>query len=199
MTGNGSGNLSMNKNPEVILGAIVLLIISVLFTSCETNVELIKKSEILNYPSSSGKNIVTIMRDSGNLQVIIKTPLVEQYDTEESSYSEFRKGIRVDYYDGDTVPKGSATANYAKYTQKDDLWLLQDSVIVMNEKNEKLETELLYWDRKKDLIYTERFVKITTEKSITTGIGFESDSHLNRRRIKNVKAEIFFDEDEGGF
>ncbi|HEX2975401.1 MAG TPA: LPS export ABC transporter periplasmic protein LptC, partial [Bacteroidales bacterium] len=195
----GSGNLSMNKNPEVILGAIVLLIISVLFTSCETNVELIKKSEILNYPSSSGKNIVTIMRDSGNLQVIIKTPLVEQYDTEESSYSEFRKGIRVDYYDGDTVPKGSATANYAKYTQKDDLWLLQDSVIVMNEKNEKLETELLYWDRKKDLIYTERFVKITTEKSITTGIGFESDSHLNRRRIKNVKAEIFFDEDEGGF
>lgn len=187
----------MSKRAGFFIAAILIFISAFLFSSCETNVELIKKSEILNYPSSSGKDIVTIMRDSGNLQVILKTPLLEQYDNEESSYSEFRKGIRVDYYDGDTVPKGSVTSNYARYTKKDNLWLLQDSVVVMNEKNEKLETELLYWDQKKDLIYTDRFVKITTEKSITTGIGFESDSHLNRRRIKNVKAEIFFDEDEG--
>lgn len=198
MTGNGSANRYMTKRPGFILSFFLLVAGSLLISSCETNVESIKKSEFLNYPSSSGKNIVTIYRDSGNLKVILKTPLLEQYNNEDSPYSEFREGIHVDYYDGDTIPTGSATSKYAKYINKDKLWLLQDSVVVMNENNEKLETELLYWDMNKDLIYTDRFVKITTEKSITTGIGFESDSHLNRRRIKNVKAEIFPD-DEGDF
>jgi LPS export ABC transporter protein LptC len=136
------------------------------------------------------------MRDSGNIQLILKTPLIEQYNTDDAPYSEFRMGIHVDYYDGDTVPKGSVSAKYAKNTIKDRMWQLRDSVVVINENNEKLETELLYWDQNKDLIYTDRFVKITTEKSIMQGIGFESDIHLNHRQIKNPSAEIYIDEEE---
>jgi LPS export ABC transporter protein LptC len=180
--------------------SIIALVLAFITLSCESKVELIRKSDLLNYPSSSGKDIVMIMRDSGNIQGILKTPLIEQYNMGDSMgdspYSEFRMGMRVDYYDGDTIPKGSVTAKYAKNTNKDDLWQLKDSVVVINENNEKLETELLYWDRKKDLIYTDRFVKITTEKSILQGIGFESDSHLNHRKIKNPSAEIYIDEEE---
>ncbi|MGE5406854.1 MAG: LPS export ABC transporter periplasmic protein LptC [Methanosarcina sp.] len=180
--------------------SIIVLILAFITLSCESKVDLIRKSDLLNYPSSSGKDIVTIMRDSGNIQLILKTPLIEQYnmgDTlSDTPYSEFRMGMRVDYFDGDTIPKVSVTSKYAKYTDKDKLWQCKDSVVVINENNEKLETELLYWDQKKDLIYTDRFVKITTEKSILQGIGFESDSHLNHRKIKNPSAEITIDDEE---
>jgi LPS export ABC transporter protein LptC len=178
------------------INLLVVLILAFLASSCESKVDLIRKSDLLNYPSLTGKNITEIVRDSGNIQYILKTPLMEQYNTDDSPYSEFRKGGRIVYYEGDTVPRGSVTAKYAKYTKKDETWQLRDSVVVVNENNEKLETELLFYDMKKDLIYTDRFVKITTEKSILQGIGFESDSHLNHRKIRNPSAEIYIDEED---
>jgi hypothetical protein len=54
---------------------------------------------------------------------------------------------------------------------------------VINEINEKLETEVLFWNQEKDLIYTDRFVKMTSEDELIQGIGFQSDSHLTKRRI----------------
>ena len=62
--------------------------------------------------------------------------------------------------------------------------------MVINEKYEKLETELLFWNQEKDHIYTDRFVKITNEDEVIQGIGFESDSHLLSRKILKVTAEI---------
>jgi LPS export ABC transporter protein LptC len=192
-----SGLLSINMIRLLKSGFpyLIFLIIALASLSCENKVDLIKKSDLLNYPSASGKDIKMIMRDSGNLQVIMRSPLAEQYDMGDTPYTEFRKGIRVDYYEGDSVPKGSVTAKYAKYTKNDQIWQLRDSVVVINANNEVLETELLYLDEKKDLIYTDRFVKITTEKSIMQGIGFESDTHLNHRKIKKVSATITIPED----
>jgi LPS export ABC transporter protein LptC len=186
----GSEKISMTRLLKSGSSYVIFLIIGLASLSCENKVELIKKSDLLDYPSVSGKNIVMVTRDSGNLQLIMHSPLGEQYNTGDSPYAEFRKGIRVDYYDGDTLPKVTLTAKYAKYTKNDDTWQFRDSVVVINSDNEELETELLYLDLKKDLIYTDRFVKITTEKSITQGFGFESDLHLTRRKIKKVSAVI---------
>jgi len=58
-----------------------------------------------------------------------------------------------------------------------------------------LETEQLFWDQEKDLIYTERLVKITNEDQTVIGTGFESDSKLNKRKIKNVSATIYLREE----
>ena len=54
-----------------------------------------------------------------------------------------------------------------------------------------LKLKQLFWDQDKDLIYTDRFVKITNEDQIVMGTGFESDPRLNRRKIKNVSATIY--------
>ncbi len=50
-----------------------------------------------------------------------------------------------------------------------------------------LKPKFLFWDQEKDLIYTDRFVKITNEDQIVMGTGFESDPRLNKRRIKKGK------------
>jgi LPS export ABC transporter protein LptC len=95
----------------------------------------------------------------------------------------------VDLYNGKENPEAKVTAKYAKCTSN-NLWELRDSVVVLNEKNEKLETELLFWNQEKDHIYTDRFVKLTSEDQLTQGIGFESDSHLINRKILQVTATI---------
>jgi len=68
--------------------------------------------------------------------------------------------------------------------------------VAINEAGERLETELLFWDQNKELIYTDRFVKITTEDQIVQGYGLESDPRLSRRRIKNLSATIYINEEE---
>ncbi|HEX2967632.1 MAG TPA: LPS export ABC transporter periplasmic protein LptC [Bacteroidales bacterium] len=177
---------------------ILFLIPVFLLVSCENNIEPVPKSDYLRLPSASAEDFVTIMSDSGKMEVRVSAPLMEQWDSGEAPYTEFTKGIRVDYYDKDTIVHGSVTAMYAKYDKNSDIWTLRDSVVVINEDDDKLETELLNWDQKKDLIYTDRFVKITRIKTeeIIQGFGFESDSHLRRQKIKKVSATIYIDTEE---
>ena len=117
--------------------------------------------------------------------------IMETYNNDDSPYSEFKQGIKVNFYEGKDEPVGTASAKYAKYTDKKKLWELKDSVVVVNETNDKLETEQLFWDQEKDQIYTDRFIKITNEDHTVMGTGFESDPRLTRRKIKNVTATIY--------
>lgn len=176
---------SGNKGVAAIIASVALLIIS-----CETKTDQIPKSDLLTLPMVTGRNITSQFTDSGKIQLQFITPLIEQYSNKESQYSEFRQGLTAIFYDGKPTPAASVTGKYAKYTNENNLWELKDSVVVVNENKDKLETELLFWDQEKDLIYTDRFVKITTEDQIIQGFGFESDSRLVKRKIKKVTATI---------
>ncbi|MCK7538900.1 MAG: hypothetical protein MZV63_52170 [Marinilabiliales bacterium] len=39
----------------------------------------------------------------------------------------------------------ASTLAYARYTEKDEVWELRDSVVAVNTDGDILETELLYW------------------------------------------------------
>jgi LPS export ABC transporter protein LptC len=176
--------------PFVIIFLIPLVI------SCENKINFIPKSDLLSLPSLTVKDFETVYADSGKLQLIMKASLMEQYNNNESPYYEFKNGIKVTFYNGHPNPEGTVTSKYAKYTKAANLWELKDSVVVINETKDKLETEVLYWDEPKNLIYSDRFVKITSEDQIVMGTGFESDPKLNKRKIKKVSATIYLKEDQ---
>lgn len=183
-----------NSRNKYTLTALTILIAGLL-VSCENKIPVIPKSDLLSLPSSTAKDFKTTLSDSGLIQLEMSAPILEKYDNSDPPYAEFRTGIRVILYDGKPIAQAKVTAKYAKCTDN-NLWELRDSVVVINDKNERLETEILYWDQAKDKIYTDRFVKITSEDQITQGIGFESDSHLTRRRIFKVTAEITIPDEE---
>jgi LPS export ABC transporter protein LptC len=176
--------------------ALVITLLLLIVLSCENKIDLIPKSDLLTLPSLSVKDVKTVYTDSGRLKLVLSAPLIEEYNNIKSPYDEFRTGIKVIFYDGRKDPVGSVTAKYAKYTKSNNLWELRDSVVVINEGNDKLETEVLYWDEIKNLIYSDRFVKITNEDQIVMGTGFESDPGLNKRKIKKVSATIYLKEEE---
>lgn len=196
MTG-GFFSADMNKDAmKSLLHILILLSGALLISSCETAIEPVPQSDYELLPSVTAEDFITTMSDSGRIELIMKSPLMERYDIKESPYTEFGKGIEVIFYDGQPEPQGTVTSKYARYDQNTDLWELKDSVVVINNEGEKLETEMLNWDQKKDLIYTDRFVKITGTDQIIQGFGFESDSHLRRQKIKKVSATIYLDEEE---
>ena len=172
------------------LPGLAFIPVLLLLSSCEKKIDKIKKNEILTLPSITVKSFQTVFDDSGKVQLVMTSPLMETYDNVDIPYSEFKSGIKVVFYDGHKDPVGSVIAKYAKFINKNNLWELRDSVVVVNQTNDRLETEQLFWDQGKDNIYTDRFVKITSEDMNIIGTGFESDTHLNRRRIKNPSGPI---------
>ena len=176
-----------------MLACLVLLFLSY---SCENKIEKIPDASIQSLPTLSGKNFRSEIRDSGKLQVIMYAKTAEQYKNVSDPYSEFTSGIRVVFYDGKKDSVGTVTSKYAKYTESNNTWELRDSVVVINEIGDMLETEILFWDQRKDLIHTDRFVKITSEDQIINGYGFQSDSHLNNRKIKKVRAIIYIPDEK---
>jgi LPS export ABC transporter protein LptC len=176
---------------KTIFAGIALLPAVIFLSSCEKKIDKIKKTDILTLPSITVRNDTTVFDDSGKVQLIMIFPLMESFDKIEIPYSEFPEGITVHFYDGQKDPVGSVTSKYAKYLSKKNLWELRDSVVVINQTNDKLETEQLFWDQVKDNIYTDRFVKISNEDLTIIGTGFESDTHLNKRRIKNISGPIY--------
>lgn len=176
---------------RVGFAGIGILLMILFLSSCNKKIDKIKKIEILTLPSITVRNDTTVFDDSGKVQLIMSFPLMETFDNTDIPYSEFPEGINVTFYDGQKDPVGSVTSKYARYINKKSLWELKDSVVVINQTNDKLETEQLFWDQSKDNIYTDRFVKMTNEDQTVMGTGFESDTHLNRRRIKNISGTIY--------
>lgn len=173
-----------------------LILISLLPLSCKKSSNRIPVSDISNMPSLTVKNDTTVYFDSGRVALKMTFPIMEQYDNSGSPYNEFNMGLYVDIFNSNSEPSGSITSKYARYTRNQNLWELRDSVVVINENDDKLETESLFWDQTKDLIYSDRFVKFTNKDQVIMGTGFESDSHLRQRKIKKVSATIFLNEEE---
>ena len=182
------------RNSLNAIAALFFVALSVI--SCEKKAGNYPKIDILTLPSQAGKDIRTVYTDSGRIQLVLSTPLMETFDKTDEPYSEFKEGINVLFHDGNEEPIASVTAKYAKYLDNKHLWELKDSVVAINEAGEKLETELLFWDQKKDIIYTDRFVRITTADQIIQGYGLESDPRLSKRRIKNLSATIYINEEQ---
>jgi LPS export ABC transporter protein LptC len=196
-------NRYFNTCPRIVGGFLFFgtkvfftFILLSLSASCERKIGIVEKSDIQNLPAQSGRDINIIFTDSGKVQLIVSAPLLEMYDNEDDPHSEFREGIRAVFYEGNPEPVASVTSKYARYIDKKKLWELKDSVVAINEQNYKLETELLFWDQEKDLIYTDRFVKITSDDEIVMGTGFESDPRLTVRKIRKVTATIYLPDEQ---
>jgi LPS export ABC transporter protein LptC len=179
-----------------ILTAVITIAWCVLLISCNRKIEKVRKSDIESLPSQIVRDFVTTYTDSAKKQLEMSSPLLEHYSSHLPEYSEFRQGIKVVFYDGHPDPVGILSSRYARYEDARKLWELKDSVTAINEKNERLETELLYWDQDKNIVYTDRFVKITSEDQIIMGTGLESDPRFTKWRIRNVSAQFYIKDEK---
>jgi LPS export ABC transporter protein LptC len=177
------------KISRIFFSIRIILLVTIL-CSCERKLDVIKNSDIFSLPTTTVLNGESVYTDSTKLQFIMSSPLMESYARVKPPYTEFRKGIKAKFFDGHENPIASVTSKYAKLLDEKNLWELRDSVVAVNEKNERLETELLFWDKNKDLFYTDRFVRITSEDQIVMGIGMKSDSRFTNWWIRNVSATI---------
>jgi len=147
-------------------------------------------------PSETGKDVETIYSDSAKMKVKISAPLFQHYikEDKDTSYSLFRKGIHVIFYDDSFKVKTELTARYAKKFDNINIMEARNDVVLVNRKGEKLNTERLTYDGTRRLIYTNAFVKITTKDEIIFGDGLESNADFSKYKIIKPTGTISSDQ-----
>jgi LPS export ABC transporter protein LptC len=176
----------------VPFGAMLFLIFA-----CENEVAKVQSLTLdERIPMEVQENFTLMYSDSTFLRMELKAPLAESYPQLEIPQREFKKGIKVRFLNDLGMESSSLQSDYALQMVNKDLWEARGNVIVINKKGERLNTEMLFWDNRKEIIYSDEFVKITTPGEIIMGEGFQADQNFENYEINKVSGIINIEEDD---
>jgi len=181
------------------LKSIIIGLALVMLFSCENSLKTIQeitKEDTL--ASMAAYNVLYERSDSGFLQVVLRSPLMEQYDTDRNNpYTEFPEGFEVTFFDKSGEKVSFISAEYGVNYRKKQLLQARKNVIVKNfDTQEQLNTENLTWDQKKKVIHTRTFVKITSPDNVIFGDSLWAKEDFSSREIYNMRGEIEVDEED---
>ena len=106
----------------------------------------------------------------------------------------FSNGVLVHFYNDSAKITSILTAEEASIDDKNQQMMAKTNVEIINQKDEKLNTEQLIWDEKTDLIFTKKSVSISSKEEVIFGDGFESTPDFSSYKITNVRGSININE-----
>ncbi len=158
-----------------ISGIIAVVLLSTILPSCKNDVQTVLSLDVVDtLPEMTARDIEILYSEKARVQIKLISPLLVS-KSEEEPVLLFPKGFTVFFYDSAMNLKSTITAEYGISYEKKKLMEARNNVVVENlEKEEKLNTEELFWDRDKGLIYSNKFVRITSGGQVYTGDGLTS-------------------------
>lgn len=106
------------------------------------------------------------------------------------------QGLRLNFLNSKGQTHSYIEADSGEFELKDRIGSLFGNVQLLNSKGETLETEELYWNDKKDSIFTDKKVRIETADKIIIGKrGFRSNKDFTSYIIYGIEGEIETEDD----
>lgn len=176
--------------------AVSVLFSIAFFTSCKNDVQIIRSLDFVDtMPELMASDVEIIYSEKGNAQVKLVSPkLVNK--TGEDHVLIFPEGFMVYFYDSLMNLQSTIRADFGISYEKKKLMEARHNVVVENiGKDETLNTEELFWDQQREVIYSEKFVKITSGGQVITGIGLTSVQPFNELEILQPRGPIEVRED----
>lgn len=152
-----------------------------------------------NLMTEYSENLSMQMSENGQKSYHFTTPLMEGYALAREPYKEFRKGIKIITYEGDTVKTVSATltSNYAIFYETRKLWEAKGDVVVIQTGGRRLYTSQLFWNQATHRIYSNVDSRVVDGDEIYDCEGFESDEEMNDWHYRKLKGVTYFEDTDG--
>tara|TARA_B100000795_G_scaffold199281_1_gene153115 strand:- start:1865 stop:2398 length:534 start_codon:yes stop_codon:yes gene_type:complete len=144
----------------------------------EQAIEHIKGAELLH--TENGKVKVRVIANSIERFQDIQPALI------------FSNHLEVYFYNDSSQLQSTLMANYASIDEEKKIMVAQNNVVLISSDDKILETDELFWDEKKNKIYTNKKVKITTGKEVVYGQGFTSSADFKKYSITKVHGTFDF-------
>lgn len=149
-------------------------------------------------PKVKGTQIEVIYSDSARVKVQILAPAYQQFMDVERPYMEFPEGLEVYFYDDSMKIESEIRADYTIYYNDEQLWHATGNVVARRlVTGDALNTEELFWDEQKELIYSDSYTRIQNEDGIFYGKrGFESHQNLSNWQLKGTSGTVNVQDEE---
>lgn len=172
------------------VGVLVLMLLSIV--ACKKGdgegVDvIIAKSQL---QTETGNNVEILYSDSARVKVKINAPLLLRNTDRNSPEQEFPKGIMATFFDANQQIQSRLKGKYAIRYEQEGRTVIRDSIEWLSVQLERLETSELIWDEKQNIVYSDKFVKITKPGEVIYGWGFRTNSDFTNWRINAIEGRF---------
>ena len=172
---------SHNRHKPIAIGLYLMAIVLFVLSSCkkEPTEDPIDPTAT---PIQVVKNMKVVQTVNGGVEMRMHAPEMRKYsyivDSVEVNYDLYTGGFSVNAFTPDGELETRITSKEAKHitTEGKEQWLAYGDVIITNYiKQESMESDTVYWDRREQKIYTNCYVRLSSPQGMMQGYGMESD------------------------
>ncbi len=190
-----------NKNRKQVWITVFFLALFWLACSVEEPPSISDQST-LESPDQEGWNSEIYLSKAGHRQAVVRYGHMQKFD--QRAVYIFDEGVEVDFYNRDGSHSSHLTSESGEYHEATEDVYGMGNVVVESDSGLTLHTEALRWDHRREKILSDTLVMLTSPNADTLyGVGFESNSDLSRRVIRQPrgisKSRIDFDKVEKSF
>ena len=159
--------------------------------SCKGKLSEAEKLDLSVTPIQTLDSMFFVQSENGVLKLRVEAPRMESYELDTLTYDLFPKGIHVFAYAEDGTLETTIVAREARHDVQpnrinEERWSAYGKVVVTNiVKQEKMETDTLYWDSEKREIWTDCYIKLTAPSGYMQGVGMRSDEMARNAILLN--------------
>lgn len=160
--------------------------------SCNDNNSIGEEDEYEG-PIGESYEVETKISDSALVKIAIRGPKQVNFQNGDFEYPE---GLYIEFYDSLGNVSSTIKANRGYFIKAENVYKVEEDVEVMNyTSGEKLNSEELFWNPKKETVYTDKFVNITTDTEIIKGVGLTADQDFSNYQMGKITGIISIEED----
>lgn len=180
------------KGKYLYKSIITALCVMMLFAACDSKTN---NSQLLEfegkYPDESAENMTITVSDSGQTAFIVNAPMLNRYDSPDTTYTDCPKGIMITSFNDYGRKQAIVTADYACQINN-NLFKATGNVVIYDIINgDSVITDEVIWDQRKRSIYSTKQVKqVKRDGSVNYGDGFDADERFTRYTIIHPHGEM---------
>lgn len=173
---------------RIILPGFCFLLLLAACTN--SNKEIEDAMSKTNLGDEKGEEVTILYSRGGHLTTRIFAHTFIRAITANPPYTELKDGLNVAFFDDSLRIKNTLTARYARWYEQENNVLIRDSVKIVNDKGEELQTSELVWNQKMQKFFSEKPVRIITKTQILNGTGMEANQDFSAYQIYNLTGQV---------
>jgi len=169
----------------------LLVSIIAFFSACENNPSEVAALFADQRPDAEIiSGFQTIYSDSAQIKVRISGDLMLRYQENGQFIQQFPEGVFVEFFDPNGEITSTLASKYGIRNEAEESVLVQDSVVWLATKGDRLDTDELMWEAKEEKIYSDKFVRVIQGDKLITGVGFESNQDFTRSKVRAIQGVV---------
>ncbi len=163
---------------------ILLVFILSALISCRESVDP-DALKVYDGPINAATNILLIHSDSAIIRSEITAPRQLEF---QNGNLEFPEGIEIQFFTVEGLLETTMRADRGFFIKEENLYRGEGNVQIQNLiKDQRLQTEEIFWNQAEKKIFTDKFVTIQERQTLFNGTGMEADDSFSTYKLKKVR------------